>query len=183
MTVSIAAPKVKNTVPCLLSLETIRWNNQKHCLGNQTFYGGDKARQARPFVAIFDLKQRAERTANQGLQRARLIPNFQSPARSQSAYQWNISLCGKKKTKNNFLHDKKTNEPAERRAKTRRSPSLMSSKTLQPSQVTLGFWIEPGWELFWGILILYWTEPALITEPRIKVIVTANLGLYSPFDE
>jgi hypothetical protein len=49
------------------------------------------------------------------------------------------------------LKVQETYEPAVNRENTRRSPSLMSSKTLQPSHVTLGFWTESDWMLFWDM--------------------------------
>lgn len=82
------------------------------------------------------------------------------PKKTHWNFPWQFSLNKMQKNpqkRTNFWRRKKTYEPAERRAKTKRSPSLMSSKTLQPSQVTLGFWIESDWELFWDIImILYW---------------------------
>lgn len=44
-------------------------------------------------------------------------------------------------------HHERTYDAGERRAKIRRSPSLISSKTLQPSHVTLGFWTASLWIL------------------------------------
>lgn len=67
----------------------------------QTFYGGNKARQIRPFISVLDLKGRTERTANQGLQREVFIPNFECPAKYQSVHQCQLSLYGKGKQ---FLH-------------------------------------------------------------------------------
>ena len=43
-------------------------------------------------------------------------------------------------------------EPEVRRAKTRRSPSFISSNTLQPSQVTWAFRIGSNWTLFCDII-------------------------------
>lgn len=61
----------------------------------------------------------------------------------------------------------RTYEPFESRAKTNRSPSLMSSKTLQPSQVTLGFRTESSWRLSWDIPFRYLFKGRLILRLRI----------------
>lgn len=72
----------------------------------------------------------------------------------------------------------RTHEPDVRRAKTRRSPSLMSSKTLQPSHVTLEFCVKSDWRLFWDIIDDYEDRENIKqkTTTKIKIGRHSNAG-------